>query len=219
MNISWEDSFPAGYGHTSLAFLKRCLGFEEAKNGGLEAASFVVSRCVKQNRLRHLRERHPDAVLLPVLGKNKLPLALAQEIGLPIWYGVRLIHIVNRKMLSAIQRLLHKPKFCGFIQEGTQYILIDDVITQGGTIAALREFVIVRGGRVVAVVALAYAIGSHAIAPLKRNVVRLLVKFGMPLILLLQSLGIICDVHELTNSQIKYLLRFASVMNIMHKVG
>lgn len=218
ISLAWNEGFPNGYGHTSIAYLRRCHGFWDAKNGELSAARFVVNRCAKPDRLRELREQYPNAVLLPVLGQNKLPLALAQAIGLPICYSVHIFHIVSRKFLCAIQRFLHKPVFMGSIQKDVDYILVDDVITQGGTIAALREFVMVQGGRVVAVVALAYAIGSHAIAPKKGHVVLLLVKFGRNIIVLLQMLRVVTEVQELTNSQVKYLLRFASIRNIVKKL-
>jgi hypothetical protein len=217
--IEWESDFPKGYGHTSIAFLKRCLGFEDAKNGDMDAAHFVVGRCVKQDRLQKLREQYPNAVLLPVLGNNKLPLALAQIIGLPIWLDVHLVHIVSRKLLCAIERFLHRPIFTGYIQGDLEYIIIDDVITQGGTISALRNYVISMGGVVVAVVALAYAIGSHAVAPIKRHLVRLLLKFGMTLMSFLKIYGIAVSTRALTNSQVKYLLRFASVGNILKKIA
>lgn len=221
MGISpaWDASFPKGYGHTSIAFLKRCIGFEDAKNGDLSAAQFVVSRCVKQDRLDELREKYPGAVLLPVLSQNQLPWALAEAIGLPIWTHVRLIHTVSRKLLCAVQRLFHKPIFTGHIQEDLEYILVDDVITQGGTISALRRFAVTSGGVVVAVVALAYAIGSHAVAPMRQHVIRLMVKFGMALMFLLRRLGIAASAQGLTNSQAKYLLRFSSVRNILKRMA
>lgn len=217
-SLAWEENFPKGYGHTSISYLKRCPGFDDAKKGDLDAARFVVLSSVKQERICSLREQYPDAILIPVLGRNLLPLALAQIIGLPIWTKVFLLHSVSRKRLCAFQRLLQKPIFTGVIQSNTTYILVDDVITQGGTIAALREFVIAHGGKVVAVVALAYAIGSHAIAPKKWNIVMLLVKFGARLLQFLQILGIASTFEELTNMQARYLLRFASIRNIAKKL-
>jgi hypothetical protein len=218
-SLAWEDNFPKGFGHTSIAYLKRCIGFEDAKKGDINAARLVVNQCVKPSRINELREQFPQAILLPVLGRNMLPLALAQAIGLPVWEDVRLVHTVRRKFLSAIQRLLHKPKFAGNIQKGTAYILVDDVITSGGTIAELRKFVLHHGGTVVAVVALAFAIGSHAVAPAKRFWIRLMVKFGMILASLLQIYGIAVSVLHLTNSQMRYLLRFANVGNIERKLA
>jgi hypothetical protein len=215
---AWEKDFPKGIGHTSIAFLKRCVGFKDAKNGDLNAAHIVVSQCVKHDRLFELHGKYPCAVLLPVLGKNQLPMALAHAVGLPIWTDVVLIKTISRKLLCAIERLLHKPVFTGYIQEGLDYILVDDVISQGGTMAALRQYVLSLGGNVVAIVALAYAIGSHAIAPKAHYVVHLVVKFGKALISLLRRFGIAASVRGLTNSQAKYLLRFSSVSNIIKKL-
>jgi hypothetical protein len=93
-----------------------------------------------------------------------------------------------------------------------------DVVCQGGTVAALRRFVVNHGGVVVAVVALAFAIGSTAVAPARRFWLRLMVKFGMTLTSLLQFYGIAVSILHLTNSQIRYLLRFASVGNIERKL-
>lgn len=218
ISLAWNDNFPKGYGHTSIAYLKRCPRYIEAKNGDIIAAHLVVGKCVKDNRIRKMRSQYPKALLLPVLGQNKLPLALACAIGLSICCDVYMVHLVFRKSLCAIGRLMHKPVFIGCIQRDADYILVDDVITQGGTIAALREFVINYGGNVVAVVALAYGIGSHTIAPIKKYIIQLMNKFGLPIILLLRMLGIANSIQELTNSQIRYLLRFASITNILRKI-
>jgi hypothetical protein len=115
--------------------------------------------------------------------------------------------------------LLHKPVFFGYIEKNTEYILVDDIVTQGGTILALRNFVMVQGGNVVAVVALAYAVGSHYIAPLKKNIVRLFFKFGSRLIHFLKKYGIAVSFQGLTNSQVKYLNRFKSFENIVKKIA
>jgi hypothetical protein len=216
-NFAWEKGFPKGYGHTSIAYLKRCPGFECAKNGDINAARRIVQTCVKPNRINIMLGNHPKSTLLPVLGKNVIPLALAQEIGLPTWNNVLRIDTKPRKSLPAIQRLLHKPVFVGHIQEGINYIIVDDIITQGGTIAALREYVLARGGKIVAVVALAYAIGSHNIAPTNEILFRLHFKFGYS-IYVLQIIGLVDAFEELTYSQIRYLLMFSSIQNVCYKL-
>jgi hypothetical protein len=198
--------------------LKWGLGYEDAKNGDMDAVHFVVSRCAKLDRICKLRKRYPDAVLLSVLGTNPLPPAFVQAIGLPIWKKVYLLHTVPRKMLNGIMRLLHKSVFAGYIQADLEYILVDDVIMQDSTTAALRRYVTAGGGKVVAVVALTYAIGSHAIAPLKRYCTHLMIKFELELMRLLRQLGIAASADGLTNSQAKHLLRFASIGNILKRI-
>lgn len=197
--------------------MKRCPGFEEAKNGDIDAAHFVVNRCVKENRIRDFREEYAESFVVPVINRNALPLALAQTIGLKLWDKMKLTDTVPRKSLYAIQRLKHEPTFTGHVEKDMPYIIVDDIVTQGGTVSALRKHIIINGGKVVAVVALAYAIGSHRIAPTKDIRIRLFTKFGGS-IRQLQELGLVSSFEELTYSQAKYLLRFSSVRNIRAKL-
>ena len=217
VSLVWGENFPKGYGHTSLAYLRRCAGFECAKNGDFFAAHSVVEQCVKADRISTLIENHPNSILVPVLGRNALPLALAQKIGLPIWENIHLLSTAPRKNMLAIQRLLHKPIFIGDVQKDKEYIIVDDIITQGGTVAALRDYILEKGGKVVAVVALAFAVGSHKIAPTNDIVYYLFFKFGYS-ICLLQMIGIVNSFEELTYSQIRYLLKFSSVHNVHRKM-
>jgi len=213
-----EDGSLKGNGHTSISYLKQCAGYEQAKNGDIDAARSVVQQCVKKERIADLRRRFPGSVLLPVLGRNQLPLALAQEIELPIWKEVQRTDRTPRKLLRAIQRLLHKPKFTGYIEKNTDYIIIDDIITQGGTVSSLREFVRTQGGKISAVVALAYAIGSHDITPTRENLFRYFFKFGEE-VFILNDRGVAYRYEELTNSQVRYLLKFSSTKNIHNKIA
>jgi hypothetical protein len=216
-SFRWEEDFPKGYGHTSIAYLRRCFGYEDAKQGNIHAASDVVKRCVKQKRLDRFREEYAEAFVLPVNSQNALPKALAKEIGLKLWDKIILTDDVKRKQLPAIQRLQHKPVFSGVIRCGTEYVIVDDVITQGGTIAALRKYVLSNGGKVVAVMALAYSIGSYDIAPTSDKYMRLLSKFGMA-VFWMKEVGLVSSYEELTNSQARYLLKFSSAKNIHRKM-
>jgi len=215
--FAWEDDFPKAYGQTSIAFLKRCIGFEDAKNGDYLAAIGVVKKCVKETKISALLENYPNATLLPIPGRNVLPLAYAESINLPVWKNVSIQNTTPRKSLFAAQRLLHKPTFSGYICKDRNYIIVDDIVTQGGTIAAMREFVLANGGNVVAVTALAFSIGSHYIAPKKTMISRLFAKFGHA-ILKLELYGYVDSFGELTHSQIRYLLKFSSVRNIFNKI-
>jgi len=215
ITYEWDKDFPKGYGHTSVAYLKRCFGYEEAKQGNMDAAHDVVKKCVKQNRIKEFCNEFSDALALPVNSQNAIPKALAKEIGLKMWDKVLRTDTVKRKKLSAIQRLQHKPVFTGHIEKDAKYVIVDDVISQGGTIASLRRYVLSHGGKVAAVMALAYSIGSYDIAPTSDKYIRLFSKFEMS-VFWLQEMGIIRSYGELTNSQARYLLRFASARNI-HK--
>ena len=215
--FAWDEDFPRGYGHTSIAYLKRCFGYNDAKGGDIDAAHAVVTQCVKPKRIDQFREEFADAFVLPVNSRNALPKALANTIGLKLWDKVSRCDTVQRKKLPAIQRLAHKPVFTGYVEKNMKYVITDDIIAQGGTVAELRRYVISNGGKVVAVMALAYAIGSHDIAPTSDKYIRLFSKFETS-VFWLQEVGLITSYEELTNSQARYLLRFSSAKNIQQKL-
>lgn len=217
-HYDWEENFPPIYGHTSISFLKRCYGFNAAKHGDMQAALSIASICIKENRIKEMKNKYPTATLLPVITQNKLPVALAEIIGLKINTEVSVIHTRVRKDMTAMERLLHAPDFTGSIIKGEEYILVDDIVTQGGTISALRKHVISCGGTVVAVAALAYSAGNNALAPEPENIITLNQRFDSVSDILKDN-NISNNISELTNRQIKYLLRFKEISRILNKIN
>ena len=217
--FTWGKDFPAVCGQTSISFLKSCAGFTEAKEGDLKAATAVVTTCVKAKHLSELKKRYPNAELLPVMTENKLPIALAQNIGLKVCKTVSTHRSCQRKNMRAMERLLYQPTFKGNVNHNTSYILVDDILTQGGTVSALRKYVIAGGGNVVAVAVLAHAVGSKTLPPKQQTLRRLQAKFGsQPLKAVLQQYCIANSIDELTNQQAEYLLRFNGLSNIVEKI-
>ena len=207
-------------GYTTLEYLRRCDGYIAAKEcGDAAAADNIIKKCADAHRLQSIKEKYPDAVLLPVLKENNaLPLSLCENIGLPVCLSVRCLSAHKRKNMSAMERILHKPVFCGEITAGRNYILVDDVITQGGTISSLMQFVSQNGGRISAVLALAYAKGIRKIAPERENLADLRQRFGKQLTDFFEECGMGSNAaDQFTNSEILYLLKFSSVENIRKK--
>ena len=207
-------------GYTSLRFLKNCDGYIAAKeHGDTKAAKDVIKKCVDADKLQLIRTNYPDAFLLPVLKKNNaLPLSLCVNIGLPVCLSVSCSSTHTRKNMPAIQRILCKPMFFGEIIPERKYILVDDVITQGGTMSSLIQFVSQRRGIILAILSLTYAKGSRRIAPTKENLNNLKERFGNRLSEFFDECGIGSEaVDQLTNSEILYLMKFSNVENIRKK--
>jgi AcrR family transcriptional regulator len=208
-------------GYTSIDFLKRCAGYEAAKEqGDISAADAIVKKCVGTEKLQYIRKKYPDSFLLPVITHhNVLPLALCINIGLPISLTVQGFTPRRRTNLSAIERILCRPIFAGDITPGKNYILVDDVITQGATVAALIHFVTQNGGKVCAVTTLAYARGSRRIVPSKEIRDKLKQRFGKKIIRLFEEYGLGKDVlKQLSNAEMLYLLKFSDVESIRKKI-
>lgn len=221
--FSWEANFPPVYGHTSVSYLKHCPGFERAKNGDFQAAADVVDMCIKPSRIADFRKKYSNSVLLPIITNNRLPEAFARKVGMNVHTGVYASDTRCRKTLSAMERLLHKPYFAGKISAGVDYVIVDDVVTQGGTISELRKYVMLNGSTITAVTALAFSADSRIIAPDTQDIYSLINKFTYSLIIdILRKYRIADDVWELTRPQVRYLLRFEKtehLINSMEKIS
>ncbi|MFQ5570369.1 MAG: phosphoribosyltransferase [Rhodothermales bacterium] len=120
--------------------------------------------------------------------------------------------------------MLSRARFAGPVRN-TEYIIVDDVVTQGGTVSALRRYVEARGGRVVAVSSLGVSsspqvgYGGHvAIRP--ETLTALYEKFGQQqLNTLLAEEGIATRAGQLTNSEGRYLLSFAGLDSLRNRIA
>jgi adenine/guanine phosphoribosyltransferase-like PRPP-binding protein len=103
-------------------------------------------------------------LLLPVIaeetaGFNAIPDAMAQVLGWlmrrPVVAGeIVQTNKVGHTRARTFQRLVTPAAFDGAVQAGAEYVLVDDHVGLGGTLANLRGYVEGRGGRVVAMTTL-----------------------------------------------------------------
>ena len=87
------------------------------------------------------------------LGFNAIPDALAQVLARRTGLvadsgGIVQINKVGHTRAPSFQRLVTPPNFVGPVRRGSNYIVVDDHVGLGGTLANLRGFIIERGGRV-----------------------------------------------------------------------
>ncbi len=162
----------------------------------------------------------PDATVVAVMereetGANMLPLALATKIAttgnLELNQTIYSSGSISRKNKNAVQRLLSIKNFIGRVQKGRNYIIVDDVLTQGGTVAELRHYIDNNGGKVVAVSSLAHSAGSNVVAIQPATLKELRRRFGRgKLEKILNEHNIVGKLEALTESQARTILRFGS---------
>jgi hypothetical protein len=91
-------------------------------------------------------------------GVNAIPEAFADELAKRLnWQvdgGVVQVNIVSHTGADGFSRLARQPEFEGPILLGVEYVLMDDFVGMGGTLANLRGHVEAHGGKAVAAVAL-----------------------------------------------------------------
>ena len=79
---------------------------------------------------------------------------LAQQTGFEMESSLVQINRVGHTKSTGWHRIVYQALFDGEVKTGKAYLLMDDFIGQGGTLANLRAFIETKGGRVVGAVAL-----------------------------------------------------------------
>jgi adenine/guanine phosphoribosyltransferase-like PRPP-binding protein len=156
--FEWREDFPDIVPQTTGTKVKSHPDYARAKAGNTKAALRVVKDVVNPAKINALAERHPGALVVPVLaeeqrGRNKLPLAfaavIAKKTGLEVEHEIMQSNRAFHTGADINRRLFVNPVFVGEIVPGREYILVDDVATSGSTFKALKEYIEARGGRVV----------------------------------------------------------------------
>ncbi len=127
-----------------------------AKSGDENAAIILISRLIKDETLEAIRKRIGDTkpILCPVVsleetGHNKIPLAAAALLGkrlnLAVEDKIRQTNTPHRTNKGSDHRLAFLPEFDGPVTPGASYLMVDDTLAMGGTLAALHSFIKSRG--------------------------------------------------------------------------
>ncbi len=89
---------------------------------------------------------------------NAIPAALTKIISQYCWSNyaleLRQSNIVSHTGADGFGRLARQALFTGPVEKGETYILVDDFVGQGGTLANLRGYILKRGGHVAAAIVL-----------------------------------------------------------------
>lgn len=161
----WSEEFPDTVLAHPLSFLNNHPDYAAAKAGDDAAALRVARDAVTPEFVEQVRALIPEGSqprIVPVLavegaGKNRIPLAaaevLAQRLGLEVESELMQQQKIGRTSASALERIAKQPTFVGEVAGG-DFLILDDTLTQGGTLAQLKTHIEDNGGRVLGAVAL-----------------------------------------------------------------
>lgn len=158
-------NFPDVLIHASESAVKQHPAYPRAKSGHGPSATALVNDTMSpsQNlRLIDLLHGHrPTLVSAHAYereGINAIPGAFAVEIskvvGWPHDTAVAQINVVEHTGADGFSRLARQAEFAGAIQAGCEYVLVDDFVGMGGTLANLKGYIESQGGKVLAAVSL-----------------------------------------------------------------
>jgi len=214
--VPW-NGFPNVVITTDESAVKRHAEYEGAKTGDVPAAKRLAAQLTGPRILDAIRELIGDrqVALLPVhalenQGYNRIPAAfaelLAEKLGLEVETGIVQANVVNHTGASGWERMVRPPVFDGAVVPESDYLMVDDFVGQGGTLANLRGYLIGGGGRVLGATTLTGRADSATLALQPTTLAALRGKHGEQIENWWQgTFGYRFDC--LTESEARYLLR------------
>ncbi|EOF6019036.1 LPD38 domain-containing protein [Salmonella enterica] len=165
LRTPWQKDFPDVVLHARLGEATAHRDYEAAKGGDKDAAYRLVSDVLTKDAVDKIRNIIGNReVLLAAVhaeeasGRNKIPQAMADILG-KVLHQVVDDNIVQTKRVGrtgqdGFGRLANQPEFSGNVRSDLPYFIVDDTLTQGGTLAGLKGYIESHGGRVIGASAL-----------------------------------------------------------------
>lgn len=172
----WLPGFPQVIIHTEVVLRDHHPSYAAAKAGDEQAALTLVGDLLSSWATLALNEMFAagKASLVPVTalettGFNAIPDAMAQflgrELDLDVSYGeIVQSNRVGHTRAPAFNRMVAPAAFEGRVVAGQTYVLVDDHVGLGGTLANLRGYIESRGGQVAAMTTLTESRAARQIA-------------------------------------------------------
>lgn len=161
----WDKGFPDTVLHGRLGDATAHKDYVAAKGGNDAAARRLVADVMTRKSVNELRQllAGRKAILAAVhaeeaVSRNAIPQAMADVLGkiLGLEVDPHLLQSakVGRTAQDGFGRLTNQPSFDGPVRTDLPYILLDDTLTQGGTLANLKGYIEDHGGKVIGTSAL-----------------------------------------------------------------
>ncbi|MDF0750270.1 hypothetical protein NLU14_08510 [Marinobacter sp. 71-i] len=157
---AWPADFPKVPFAAELGAAEKHPRYAEAKAGNIAAATELVDDLVTEATISRVKSIAGDSRprLVPVMaeeasGDNAIPAAYAVKLGEALGLDVEadIVQSVRarRTGTGADYRLANHSTFEGPVVAGQSYLIVDDTMTMGGTLAGLRGHIKANGGTVV----------------------------------------------------------------------
>ena len=155
-------------------------------------------------------------------GVNAIPevfaVQLGQVVGWPVDTGIVQVNVVGHTGAKGFWRLARQAEFQGPVKTGCEYVLVDDFVGMGGTLANLKGHIESKGGHVLAAVTLTGKPHSAKLAPTQERLKELRTKHGKEL----ENWWFQRFAHTfdaLTESEARYLARTETADTIRDRIA
>ena len=227
----WRD-FPDVVIAASETEVKQHPEYAQAKAGDVAQAAPAAKRLsaamLSAQFLEAVHALRPEnALLVPIhalegMGFNRIPAAfaelLSERLSLEVETRIIQANVVNHTGASGWERMARPAMFEGDVIGGRNYLLVDDFVGQGGTLANLRGFILHHGGQVVGAITLTGRGDSAKLALTSETLESLRNKHGRQTeIWWTETFG--HDFSRLTESEGRYLLRVEDADTIRARIS
>lgn len=179
--VAWDKEFPDAFVNAPWHSFNRKVPtlsshplYGAAKGErNVEAALAIIDDLADKRCIYGLVDLADDSRVTPTLiapachpgdSNNALAISYAQwlshELDWPVETRAFQEKTVSRDREKAWVRIANRCDFYGEIDKQAAYVIVDDVITTGGTLADLRSFILRKGGRVIGMSAIAARDGT-----------------------------------------------------------
>ncbi len=223
------NQFPDVLIHASESTVKKHPAYEAAKSGDDVSATHLVLTCLNLAQVVALNQlvagKRPTLVSAHAMerhGVNAIPEVFADELGRllswPVDTGIVQTNVVSHTGANGFWRLARQAEFDGTVQAGCDYVLVDDFVGMGGTLANLKGHIETLGGNVLAAVALTGKTHSAKLAPTPERLNELRKRHGTEF----ENWWIGHFAHSfdaLTESEARYLARTETADTIRDRIA
>ena len=224
----WRRAFPDAVILASESAVKQHPEYRAAKTGDASAAVRLVRELVGDEAIdavgRELRKPLPIVASIHAQerdGINEIPEALAvriaERLGLQTDASLVQTSVVNHTGADGFSRLARQALFAGDVIDGADYLIVDDFIGQGGTMANFRGHIVAHGCHVFGALALTGKPYSAKLALSDEQLAELRHKHGGLEDWWRERFGF--GFEALTQSEARYLARTADADTIRDRVA
>lgn len=172
----WAPGFPLVVIHTQTVLRDHHPSYPAAKSGDAQAAFALVEDLLSASATAALGALigSENAILLPITaletsGFNAIPDAMAQALGVELGLSVSSGEVVQNNRVGhtrapAFNRLVTPAAFEGPVEAGRSYVLVDDHVGLGGTLANLKGYLETHDAHVLAMTTLTESRDARQIA-------------------------------------------------------
>ncbi|MFZ4626180.1 MAG: phosphoribosyltransferase [Rhodoferax sp.] len=222
-------NFPDVLIHAGESAVKQHPAYKAAKAGSDDAATVLVLDTFNGDSASALAaiagDRKPTLVSAHALereGVNAIPEVfadrLSQVLQWPADKNVVQVNVVSHTGANGFWRLARQAEFDGPVQPGCLYVLVDDFVGMGGTLANLKGYIESHGGVVLAAVSLTGKPHSAKLTPTSERLHELRMKHGTEL----ENWWYSQFAHTfdaLTESEARYLARTETADTIRNRIA